>query len=75
MAIPGASEEQEEAEEEERARERLALETRREYQERLTAVRPGDYQLQVSIALILQEHGKCVRGGRWEGVSSRLNTP
>lgn len=75
MAIPGASEEQEEAEEEERVRERLALETRREYQERLTAVRPGDYQLQVSIALILQERRKCVGGGLWEGVYSRLHTP
>lgn len=46
-AARGAEDEVDEFEEEERARETQALAARAEFEERLTAVRPGDYQLQV----------------------------
>lgn len=44
---PEVEEERGELEEEQRAREEQALAARAEYQERIDAIRPGDYQLQV----------------------------
>ncbi|CAM9642788.1 unnamed protein product, partial [Hapterophycus canaliculatus] len=45
-APPGVDIELDDFEEEERARETLALASRAEFEERLAAIRPGDYQLQ-----------------------------
>lgn len=46
-AARGAEGEVDDFEEEERARETQALAARADFEERLAAVRPGDYQLQV----------------------------
>lgn len=49
MATGAVDDEHGELEEEERTREQQAMAARNEYQERLDAVRPGDYQLQVPL--------------------------
>ena len=49
--MPGVKKGLEDMEEEERERERQALIANAELQERIDAVRPGDYQLQVCVSV------------------------
>ncbi|CAM9402960.1 unnamed protein product [Ectocarpus sp. 12 AP-2014] len=57
-AARGAEDEVDEFEEEERARETQALAARAEFEERLAAVRPGDYQLQIHVIEVSDLKGK-----------------
>ncbi|CBN80088.1 conserved unknown protein [Ectocarpus siliculosus] len=54
----GAEDEVDEFEEEERARETQALAARAEFEDRLAAVRPGDYQLQIHVIEVSDLKGK-----------------
>ncbi|CAM9162703.1 unnamed protein product [Scytosiphon promiscuus] len=57
-APPGVEVELDDFEEEERARETQALASRAEFEERLAAIKPGDYQLQIHVIEVSDLKGK-----------------